>query len=160
MSDTPPARPIVVSVNTSPGGIPKHAVAVGEVTPGGLAGDAHDHDKHNTPMQAISIIDVEDLEDLRAEGFDVAPGATGENVTVRALDVDDLGVGDCLHFSGGVRLELTKKRQPCFVLDAIDPELKRAIVSRCGFYAKVVETGRVQAGETIHVERGASGRGN
>ncbi len=101
----------------------------------------------------MSIIDQEDLDDLREEGFDVGPGATGENVTVRGLSVDDLDCGDRLEFSGGVLLELTKKRKPCYVLDAIDPRLKDVIVDRCGFYARVVRPGTIRPGERIGVER-------
>lgn len=145
--------PSIVSVNISGGGIPKHAVDVATVTARGLDGDLHDHEKHNTPLQAVSILDLEDIEDLRHEGFAVAPGATGENMTVRGLDVDDLVLGDRLRLSGGVLLELTKRRKPCYVLDAIDPELKTVIVGRCGFYAKVLAEGEIRPGETIDVCR-------
>ena len=150
MSD---ATPIVLSVNLSPGGIPKTPVAAAHVDAGGLRGDGHDHDKHNTPMQAISILDIEDYDDLKREGYDVFPGATGENITCRALSVDDLAAGDRLRFSGGVVLELTKKRKPCFVLDAIDPTLKDTIVGRCGYLAKVITPGMLRPGETIEVEK-------
>ena len=64
MVSTPPS---VVSVNISAGGIPKRPVEVAAVTVDGLAGDAHDHDKHNGPHVAISLIDVEDCDDLAAE---------------------------------------------------------------------------------------------
>ncbi len=148
-----PPRPHIVAVNISGGGIPKLPVASAHVTRAGLAGDRHDHDKHNTPLQAVSILDAEDIDDLRSEGFAVAPGATGENMTVRGLDVDALDLGDRLHLSGGVRLELTKRRKPCYVLDAIDPELRNVIAGRCGFYAKVIEEGAVRPGETIAVSR-------
>lgn len=147
------APPTILSVNTSDGGIPKLPVAVGRVTSGGLDGDAHDHEKHNTPLQALSLLDVEDLDDLAGEGFDVRPGALGENLTVRGLDVDDLAPGDRLRLSGGVVLEITKLRKPCFVLDAIDPRLKDVVAGRCGGYAKVVAEGEVRPGETIEVDR-------
>jgi MOSC domain-containing protein YiiM len=150
---SPDALATIVSVNISGGGIPKLPVAEADVTAAGLDGDAHDHEKHNTPVQAISLIDLEDLEDLRGEGFAVGPGATGENVTVRGLGVDALDLGDRLRLSGGVTLEVTKMRKPCYVLDAIDPELKKAIVGRCGAYARVLEGGRVRPGETIAVEK-------
>lgn len=153
MPSSPPAKSVVVSVNISGGGIPKLPVPAATVEPAGLVGDAHDHEKHNTPVQAVSIIDLEDLDNLRAEGFDVAPGATGENITVRGLDVDALEVGDRLHFSGGVAVELSKRRKPCYVLDAIDPELKVAISGRCGFYARVCTTGAIRSGEQIDVVR-------
>lgn len=148
MSDT---RPTVLSVNLSTGGIPKLPVDRAEVAIAGLVGDGHDHEKHRTPMQAICIIDVEDLEDLAAEGFAVGPGATGENLTVRGLQADALAIGDRLRFSGGVEAEVSKLRKPCYVLDAIDPRLKEAIVGRCGCYAKVLVPGTIAPGETIEV---------
>jgi len=143
------ATPEVVSVNISPGGIPKTAVESVEVTFDGLAGDGHNHDKHNTPLQAVSLIDLEDLHDLRDEGYDVSPGATGENVTCRGLSVDDLEIGDRLRFSGGLEVELTKRRKPCYVLDAISPDLKKTIVGRCGYLAKVIRPAALRPGETI-----------
>ena len=148
-------RPKVISVNISAGGIPKQSVPRSIVTERGLTGDAHHHDKHNTPLQAISIIDVEDLDDLRLEGFNVYPGATGENLTVRGLNVDALHVRDRLCFTGGVELELTKVRKPCYVLDAIDPKLKIAIIGRCGFLAKVVRCGVIQPAADIFVQQPA-----
>ncbi len=145
------AGPTLLAINISAGGIPKLPVTVGHVTDAGLEGDAHDHEKHNTPLQAISLISVEVLDDLRAEGFDVGPGATGENLTVRGLDVDGLQPGVRLVFSGGVELEYTKKRQPCYVLDAIDADLKDVVRNRCGGYTKVITGGDVRAGETIEI---------
>jgi MOSC domain-containing protein YiiM len=143
--------PLVISVNISSGGIPKTPVGEAEVTTRGLRDDVHNHDKHNTPQQALSILDEEDLDDLRAEGFAVSPGATGENLTVRGLNIDARAVGDRLVFSSGVEIELTKVRKPCYVLDAIDPQLKEVIVGRCGFLAKVIRTGTIRPHETIEI---------
>ena len=141
----------IVSVNISTGGIPKRPIEVGRVTMAGIDGDAHDHEKHNTPIQAVCLIDIEDLDDLRSEGFEVDPGVMGENLTVHGLSVDELAPGDRLRFSGGVELEYTKPRKPCFVLDAISPQLKQVVVGRCGGYAKVITDGEVRPGETIEV---------
>jgi MOSC domain-containing protein YiiM len=143
--------PVIVSVNISGGGIPKRPVPEADIGAEGLLGDAHDHEKHNTPLQAVSLLDVEDLDDLRLEGFEVGPGACGENLTVRGLDADDLAPGDRLRLSGGVELEITKRRKPCYVLDAISPDLKVAIAGRCGCYARVLAPGRVSAGESLEV---------
>lgn len=145
--------PIVVSVNISPGGIPKAPISACNVALDGLRGDGHNHAKHRTPLSAVSIIDIEDLDDLRREGFVVFPGATGENLTVRNLHVDALAVGDRLVFEGGVEIEITKHRQPCYVLDAISPDLKRVIIGRCGVLAKVMREGMVCVGESIEVIR-------
>ena len=150
---TSPLAPVVVAVSTSPGGIPKQNLERVAVTVEGLSGDGHDHAKHCSPDQAVCLFDEEDLHDLVGEGYDVSPGAIGENVLVRGLEVDDLGIGDRLLFSGGVEIELTKRRQPCFVLDTISPELKRVLRDRCGFYAKVLAAGAMRPGEVIAVER-------
>jgi MOSC domain-containing protein YiiM len=146
----------VLSVNISPGGIPKRPVVTCTLSTAGLAGDDHAHPKHVTPLQAVSLLDAEDLDDLRAEGFDVAPGALGENLTVQGLQVDGLRPGDRLLLSGGVELEYTKARNPCYVLDSISPQLKKVIVGRCGGYARVISGGRIEAGETIELRHVAT----
>lgn len=145
------AVPTVIQVNISPGGIPKRPIPVGTITFAGVEGDGHNHEKHNSPLQALSMLDVEHLDDLRAEGFDVYPGATGENLSVAGLRCESLSIGDRLIFSGGVIAEITKHRKPCFVLDAIDPRLKVAIHGRTGCYAKVIQPGTIRPGETIDV---------
>ena len=139
----------VVAVNISPGGIPKHPLEVGVVRTPGIVGDGHNHDKHNTPMQALSLFDTADLEAVKAEGYPLEPGAIGENVTIDGMDVDGLQIGDRLRFSGGVEIEITKYRKPCYVLDEIDPTLKKTLVGRCGVYAKVLTEGELRPGEML-----------
>jgi MOSC domain-containing protein YiiM len=151
MNSAADSKPRVISINISQGGIPKLPLPQVQLIESGLQDDLHNHEKHNSPMQAVSLIDMEDLDDLRAKGYPVYPGATGENLTVRGLSVDELHIGDRLKFSGGAELELTKARQPCYVLDAIDPQLKTAIKGRCGFLAKVIRTGEIYVDETIEV---------
>lgn len=150
-------HPIILAVCVSPGGIPKLPVDCARVTVAGLEGDGRDHAKHSKPERAVSIQDVELLDDLRTEGYDVSPGAIGENLTVRGLNVQNLEPGTRLHLSGGVVVELTAPRKPCFVLDSIDPKLKEDIIDRCGYMARVVTEGEVRPGETIEVERPQSG---
>ncbi|MHC4776142.1 MAG: MOSC domain-containing protein, partial [Planctomycetota bacterium] len=73
-------------------------------------------------------------------------------------EVDALAPGDRLRLSGGVELEYTKPRKPCFVLDAISPQLKEVVKGRCGGYAKVVTAGEIRPGETIDVRHAAPDR--
>lgn len=141
----------IVSINISPGGIPKKPVEQCNVTFAGLETDWHDHEKHCSPEFAVSLFDVEDLNDLAREGFDVYPGATGENVTVQNMNVDALEIGDRLRFPTGLEIEITKRRKPCFVLDPISPELKMNCVGRCGMLAKVITPGELRVGDTIEV---------
>ena len=145
------ATPYVVSINISQGGIPKLPLESARVTFVGLEGDGHNHEKHRTPLQAVCLQDIEKLEELRQEGFPLFPGTTGENLTVCRLHVNTLPLGTVLKFSGGVILELTKVRKPCYVLDALDSRLKAAIAGRCGLYAKVLQEGILSRQETMEV---------
>lgn len=143
--------PQVISINLSKGGIPKLPVKSIWVMFNGLEGDGHNHDKHCTPLQAVSLQDIEKLQDLNNEGYSLVPGSTGENLTLRGINVNELPVGALLHFANGVILELTKVRKPCYVLDAIDIRLKTDIVGRCGLYAKVIKEGRLVQGESVSI---------
>lgn len=143
--------PMVVSINISGGGIPKWPVGSARVRQAGLEGDGHDHVKHYRPEQAVSLQDIEKLAELRHEGYTLHCGATGENISVGHLNVNDLSLGTILNFSGGVQLEISKARHPCYVLDAIHPKLKEVIIGRCGMYAKVLKEGILRAGERIEV---------
>ncbi|MBC8202622.1 MAG: MOSC domain-containing protein [Planctomycetes bacterium] len=143
--------PTLLSVNVSPGGIPKLPVEKCAVTVDGLAGDGRDHDKHISKDRAVSLIDTEILDQLANEGYEVCPGAVGENFTVEELNVQTLEPGDQLSFSGGLVIELVESRRPCFVLDPLGKQLKTDIVGRCGFLAKVIVENDVAPGESIAV---------
>jgi MOSC domain-containing protein YiiM len=101
-------------------------------------------------------VDEECLEQLRREGFDLFPGTIGENLTVRQLFVQRMSVGTVLEFEGGVILELTKERKPCYVLDSINLRLKEVIIGRCGFYARVLREGLIKPGEAIRIREVAN----
>lgn len=143
--------PIVLSINISKGGIPKLPVDFIRVTSAGLEGDGHNHEKHRTSIQAVCLQDIEKLNELREEGYPLEAGTTGENLTMRGLDVNHLPVGTILRFSSGVVMELTKVRKPCYVLDAIHPKLKEDIVGRCGLYAKVLQEGALNTGDWVEL---------
>lgn len=145
----------VVAVCISGGGVPKLPVERAEVCHEGLLGDGHDHEKHRRPHRAVSIQDLELLDELRAEGFPVGPGVMGENLTVRGLNVQALSPGDRLCLEDGPTLELSEPRKPCFVLDKIDPKLQSAVVGRCGYLARVLVPGRLVPGQRIAVIRAA-----
>jgi len=149
-------RAEVVAVCISPGGVPKLPVDKAEVTTDGLVGDDRDHEKHRRPDRAVSIQDIELLEDLQGEGYEVGPGVIGENLTVRNLHVQRLSVGDRLHFENGPVLELCEVRKPCFVLDKIHPKIKEVVVGRCGFLSRVVKTGEFFPGQHISVTQANS----
>ena len=145
----------LVSINRSPGGIPKLPMLEGEIDANGVVGDGHDHEKHRVPEQAISLLDQELLASIERDfGHRLEPGALGENLTVAGVGVQRLGVGDRLLVGGGapVVLEITRVRPPCYVLDAIDERFKRTLWNRIGMYASVIRGGVVRPGDPIDVE--------
>lgn len=143
--------PSVISINISPGGIPKRPIPSVRITYAGLDGDGHNHAKHNTPIQAVCLQDIEKVEELRNKGYQLFPGTGGENLTVKNLYVNDFPIGTILAFSGGVVLEISKIRNPCYVMDAIHPKLKEDALGQHGMYAEVICEGVLRVGETIKI---------
>ena len=155
----------IVQVNISAGGLPKRAVSRGLITHLGIEGDAHAHPAiHGGPRKAILLIASEAIEQLRANGYPLFPGALGENLTTLGIDVRELRIGDRIR-AGGALLEITQPRGPCLQLDVYGTALKGDIsddrVRRLdrtsprwgmsGFYASVVTPGPVRAGDIIAV---------
>lgn len=83
---------------------------------------------------------------------DLAPGQFGENLTVEGLLEERVHIGDVFRVGGAV-LQVSQPRAPCFKLglrvgDESFPACFSA-ANRTGFYLRVLEEGRVQAGDTI-----------
>lgn len=144
-------KPYVISINISKGGIPKIPINSVNITEKGLEGDGHNHEKHYRLTQAVCIQDIERLEELSEKGYPLPPGATGENLTVRGLNVNSLSIGTILDFPGGVVLEITRVRPTCYVMDQIHPKLKEDAEGRHGMYAKVIKGGQLKIGEGIEI---------
>jgi molybdopterin-guanine dinucleotide biosynthesis protein A len=141
----------VVAINISPGGIPKRPIETAQVTVDGIVGDGRAHAKHIKPTRAISLLEEHVIDQIRSEGYAVAPGAMGENLTVRGIDLQTLAPGTRLRCSGGVEIEMVEPRAPCFVLDAIHPDLKTAVGGRFGSMARVVTEGVLRVGESVMI---------
>jgi MOSC domain-containing protein YiiM len=153
----------VLHVNVSPGGVPKRTVEECYINPLGLEGDSHAHPKvHGGPRQAVLIIAMEAIEELKALGFPLYPGALGENLTTEGLDRTKMRVGQ--HYrAGDAILEITKLRQPCKTLLAYGEGIQKAVYDEqvkagdhsserwglAGFYASVVQPGRISTGAPI-----------
>ena len=103
----------VVQVSTSRGGLPKYAVFEGHVSAEGIEGDGHNNPQiHGGPRQALLIVTIEGINELRAEGFDLYPGALGENLTVEGIDRRQFRIGQRFRI-GETIVEITKLRSPC-----------------------------------------------
>jgi MOSC domain-containing protein YiiM len=155
----------IVQVSISPGGLPKRPIAEGFITPLGIEGDLHAHPAiHGGPRKAVLLAAAEVIENLRERGYPLYPGALGENLTTRGIDIRSLRIGDRLR-AGGAVLEITRPRGPCTALDIYGETLKGDIYDpqvqaldhtsphwgMSGLYASVIEPGPVRPDDIIAV---------
>ena len=159
MSEAPAGR--VVQVNVSKGGVPKLPVPSAHVTRGGLSGDRQrDLRYHGGPERAVSCFALEVIERLAGEGHPIAPGSTGENLTLAGLDWTAVRPGARLAFAGGVELEVTDFAAPC-------PTIRRSFEGgeyerisdkrhpgESRVYCRVLVEGEVRAGENVALRSG------
>ncbi len=138
----------------------------------GVEGDAHlgERVQHLSRKRAdpalpnlrqVHLIGIALYERLRGEGFDVAPGDMGENVTTRGVALLALPTGTRLRLGAGAVVALSGLRNPCRQLDGVQPGLMAATLDRdeggglirlAGVMATVVEGGPVRAGDSIEIE--------
>jgi MOSC domain-containing protein YiiM len=83
---------------------------------------------------------------------ELAPGAMGENLTLRGLLETDVWVGDVLRFAN-CALRVEQPREPCYKFNAamgFNTAVKAMAQSGfCGFYLSVDQPGTVEAGESF-----------
>jgi MOSC domain-containing protein YiiM len=112
-------------------------------------------------LRQVHLIHAELHDELRAGGFELAPGQMGENVTTRGVDLLGLPVGARLRLGQHAVVEITGLRNPCAQLDGIQAGLMAAtldrdhagrLVRKAGVMAIVVEGGEVCPGDPIEVE--------
>src|SRR5579862_9706012 len=106
----------ILQINISQGGIPKRSIPEGRVNSLGIEGDGHAHPEiHGGPRKAVLLITEEGIEELKAQGYLVYPGALGENITTRGLDRRMFRIGQRFRI-GEVFVEIVKVRAPCDTL--------------------------------------------
>jgi MOSC domain-containing protein YiiM len=138
----------------------------------GVEGDAHlgvtvqhrsrvARDPTQPNLRQVHLIHEELHEELRAGGFQVAPGVIGENVTTRGIDLLALPRGARLHIGDAAVVGVTGLRDPCRQLNDHQPGLMAAVLGRdeqgnlvrkAGIMGIVLVAGEVRAGDSIRVE--------
>jgi MOSC domain-containing protein YiiM len=138
----------------------------------GVEGDAHlgERVKHRSRVRRdptapnrrqVHVIHGELHDELRAGGFDVAPGQMGENVTTRGVDLLGLPAGTRLRLGDSALVEITGTRNPCTQLDGIRPGLMQAtldrdadgnLVRKAGVMGIVLQGGEVRPGDAVVLE--------
>lgn len=125
----------------------------------GLAGDQQaDKAVHGGPDKAVYAYPSEGYaawaDDFPARVRTLVPGGMGENLVTAGLSEDEVHIGDVLRI-GGVLLQVTQPRQPCFKLALYhrEPKMVRRMTEtgRCGWYLRVLEPGTLGAGDRIEV---------
>lgn len=163
----------VLAVAAAPGhGFSKQAVAEITLLAGlGVAGDAHagERVKHRSRvardptqpnLRQVHLLHAELFEELAGQGFALAPGDIGENVTTRGLDLLALPTGTVLRLGAAAEVEITGLRNPCAQLDRFAPGLMAAtlgraadgtLIRKAGVMAVVRSGGVVRPGDAIAV---------
>lgn len=127
----------------------------------GLAGDQVSDTKHHGGVdQAVYVFAREDLDRwVEKVGQPIRDGHFGENLTTVGLDVNAAEVGEQWRI-GEVLLEVASVRIPCndfkgwmteTGFDSTSWVKRFAADGRPGPYLRVLEPGRLAAGDTIHV---------
>jgi MOSC domain-containing protein YiiM len=145
--------------------------AITLVAGSGVVGDAHAgttvrhrsrvaRDPSAPNLRQVHLIAAELLDELTAQGFHVGPGALGENVTTRGVDLLAVGEGTVLRLGEAARIEITGLRNPCVQLDRYEHGLQHAVLDRddegnlvrkAGVMAVVLTGGVVRPGDVIEL---------
>jgi molybdopterin adenylyltransferase len=151
MVTTAHGRVIALSVSMRRG-IPKTNVdSVELIEDWGLEGDAHAGTWH----RQVSLLAVESIDEMRAKGLPLRPGAFAENITTEFIDVPNLLVGDCLQV-GEAELRITQIGKVCHKKCAIYYRAGDCVMPREGVFAVVVHGAKVNVGDMItrhHADR-------
>lgn len=144
----------------------------------GVEGDAHAgttvqhrsrvaRDPSQPNPRQVHLVHAELLDEVHGDGFRVPPGAMGENITTRGLDLLALPTGAILELGDDAAVEVTGLRNPCVQMDNYAAGLMRrmvgraadgTIVRRAGVMAVVLAGGVVTAGDAVRVRLPADRR--
>jgi MOSC domain-containing protein YiiM len=112
-------------------------------------------------LRQVHLIHAELHDELALQGFRVAAGAMGENVTTRGVDLLGLPTGTRLRLGATAVIEVTGLRNPCLQLEGIQEGLMKAVLDRApdgslvrkaGIMSVVLVGGEVRPGDPISVE--------
>ncbi|MCF7810870.1 MOSC domain-containing protein [bacterium] len=112
----------------------------------GIESDAHAGDWH----RQVSLLDEKDIDFMRNKGLELEPGAFGENLIIKGVDLSLYGLGTKLRI-GETELEITQIGKVCHTRCAVYHATGDCIMPRLGLFAKVVKGGSLSAGMEVEV---------
>ena len=137
---------VAVSLSTQKGRPKANVAAARLIEHWGMEGDVHAGSGH----RQISLLAVESIDKMRAQGLSVGPGAFAENLTTSGLDLPGLPVGTRLAV-GEAELEITQLGKECHHRCAIYEQAGDCVMPREGVFAKVVKGGTVKPGDGVFI---------
>ncbi len=113
----------------------------------GAKGDAHADGSH----RQLSLLALEDIEEMRRHGADVHPGDFAENITTEGIELHTYPVGT--HFAIGeeVELVLTQIGKKCHAGCAIRQQTGDCIMPRHGVFCCILKGGVVSPGDSFRI---------
>ncbi|MFH8655844.1 MOSC domain-containing protein [Streptomyces afghaniensis] len=112
-------------------------------------------------LRQVHLIHEELFEEVGEEGFKVAPGELGENITTQGIDLLGLPVGTLLRIGDTAVVEVAGLRNPCLQIDNFQDGLLKRVVGRdeagnvvrkAGIMSVVRDGGVVRPGDPIEAE--------
>jgi MOSC domain-containing protein YiiM len=144
-------------LHASRGGVPKRRISDARIGLGGVDGDVQSNRTHHgRPWQALCLYSSDVIAALRSQGHPIAPGSTGENVTISGIDWSRLRGGLEIEI-GEVRCRLSAPATPCHKIGASFAGSQFGRIDHdhspgwSRWYASVVRGGLVSEGDAVTV---------
>ena len=111
----------------------------------GLEGDAHAGEWH----RQVSFLSTERIEEARGKGLSVSFGDFAENIATTGIDWKTLPIGTRVSLGKDVLVEITQIGKECIRKCAIYYKTGDCIMPREGVFAKVIQGGTIEIGDSI-----------
>lgn len=114
-----------------------------------LDGVCGDKFKGKDIYRSVLLVSMKSYELVKQNGIEMDIGDLGENLL---LDFDpyELEEGEQLKI-GGVTLEIAQRSSLCRSLSKISSKLPKLLKDKRGIFARVIESGTVKKGDSVHV---------
>lgn len=113
----------------------------------GIEGDAHAGHWH----RQVSLLSYEKIEEFKARGAQLEPGAFGENLIVEGFDFRTLPVGTMFRCND-VILEMSQIGKECHTHCQIYHRMGECIMPTQGVFAEVLHGGIIQPGDEMVID--------
>jgi len=113
----------------------------------GIEGDAHSGPWH----RQVSFLASESIEAAKEKGLDVTFGDFAENFATEGIDWKNIPVGTRLKLGESSVVEVTQIGKVCHNKCAIYYQAGDCIMPREGIFARVLEGGQVETGDSIEI---------